>query len=176
MDTLYTSFKVDAFLLLATRLSAHEKDNACAHQYSFELNIGTRKACPPRRISIEAPADNMEMWNWKTTESGRAAFPLFLRFRRRVSAMCYHGNSNESIWNQDEIFTDSANNLWEQSYFSDLYQQIRIIRMMIVYDDNISAFGQFRVVSRVLEREMLQVTTFSRSLAFAVLRALILVG
>jgi len=63
MDTSYTSLKIDTFPLLAARLSAHEKDNACAHQYSFELNIGTRKACPPRRISIEAPADNMEMRN-----------------------------------------------------------------------------------------------------------------
>lgn len=91
VDTMYTSVEVGALLQLAVcRLSARGKDNACAHQYSFELNIGTRKACLPRRISIEAPADNMEMRNWKTTESGRAAAPsLSSPARHRVvCVMC----------------------------------------------------------------------------------------
>lgn len=179
MDTSYTSFKVDALLLLAARLSAHEKDNACAHQYSFELNIGTWKACPPRRISIEVPADNMEMWNWKTTESGRAAFPLFLRFPPTRLPYATMETQTKVFGTMRFFFLQTVRITYERKELL-LYwiciNKYRNNKNERRYTAVISAFGQLRVVPRVSEREMFQATTFSGSLAFAVLRALILVG
>lgn len=96
--TVENSTKRSLFVRLSVRLPAFAcarvKDNACGHQYSLELNIGTRKACP-RRISIEAPADNMEMRNCEkqpnppdvpscSSSTQRAPFPS-----RPASRVCH---------------------------------------------------------------------------------------